>query len=330
MSRPRQANGRRLAGAVLSAALLAGCSTIGIDENTFESGPLPAIADADVARVLAGLDDAINEANAARDPEVLATVESDPLLAVETARYALDATADPEDADPLPPVEHTDPTVFVPRFEKYPRWFVVASTLVPGTPMRLEVISHDSAAAPWIVSMSTDLLPGVEFPTLALDDEGYVVALPVSESDGDLADLATAHAAALGGAEVTGVAQSLAADPWTVDRLAVDASRATTVGDAATVAATYASAGALPLMLRTQDGGTLGFYSLSEHIVYTVAANYFLQLDAATAALVGADKVTKDLTEDWTALIAVYVPPDGTGTARVVGARFDRTGITGS
>jgi hypothetical protein len=327
----------RAAAAVVVATLLAGCSTVGpavgIEENTFESGPLPAIADEQATVVLDQLDEVINEANASRDPELLATVVADPLLALESARYALDATADPEDAEPALEIERSDPTVFVPRFAGYPQWFVVASTLVEDAPMRLEVVTRDAASAPWELVTSTDLLPGVEFPELALDEAGYVVPL----TDNDLAalpvspdELVAGHAEVLGGEEPTGVAATLAEDPWSVARLEADAARGPTVGAAASVAVTYEPGAALPHALRTEDGGALVFYDLSERVVYTVNPTYFLQLDAATAALAGVAEIRTSLTEDWSALLAVHVPADGSGEARVVGARFERTGLTGS
>ena len=86
----------------------------------------------------------------------------------------------------------------------------------------------------------------------------------------------------------------------------------------------------LPMALETADGGTLVFYALAEDVVYTVQPTFFLQLDEATAALVGTAEITTSLTERWAIQLAVYVPPDDGGDARVIGARVDRVGLTGS
>lgn len=323
----------RLVGITLACAGLAACSAIGIEPNTFESGALPAITSTGAGEVLAGLDEALDEANAARDPGALASVVAEPLLGIEAARYGLDATADPDDAEPLPPVEHLDPTVFIPQFEGYPQWFVAAAALAEDAPVRIEVLHRESSAAPWFLSISTDLQVGVEFPVLALDDAGYVV--PLSEDDLEampvgIEDLAAEHAALLGGGEATGVAGTLADDAWTAARVAADAARVTGVAEAAVVTATYAAGTALPQALRTEDGGTLVFYTLTEEVAYVVQPNFFLELDPPTAALVGADQVTTGLEEQWAAQLAVYVPADDDGVARVVGARFDRVGLSGS
>ena len=142
-------------------------------------------------------------------------------------------TADPENLEPLPAVEHIDPTVFVPRFEAYPQWFVTASTIRPEAPLRLEVTGHDTASADWITSFSTDLLAGVEFPELALDDAGYVVPSTGSDAGEDVAD---AHAAWLaGGDEPSSDIASFVDDTWSTDRRAADAQRGEAVADAAHV-----------------------------------------------------------------------------------------------
>ena len=331
--RPSRSAGHCLA-AILAVLALPACTAIGIEENTFESQPLPAISDERVGQVLAALDSAVNEANAARDPELLATVVADPLLGVDVAAYALDSTADPENVEPLPEVDHTDPTAFVPRFEGYPQWFVAASTVRPEAPLRLEVIGRDTASAPWILSLSTDLLADVEFPELALDSAGYVVPVAPSEQTAlprTVDEAAAAHAASLTGIDQpAGEPSAFAEEVWTTARRAADAQRGEAVADAAQVQVSYEVTGVLPEVLETADGGTLVFYALAENVVYQVQPTYFLQLDEATAALVGTAEITMNLTERWAIQLAVYLPPDAGGVARVIGARVDRVGLTGS
>jgi len=317
--------------ALFAGLALTGCSAIGIEKNTFESGPLPALNDDRVDGVLATIDTTLNEANAARDPELLATLAADPLLAIDVAGYALDATADPENVEPLPVVAHADPTAFVPRFEGYPQWFVTASSIRPETPLRLEVYGRESAAAPWITSLSTDLLADVEFPELALDDAGYVVVATTEPPDLPTAveDVAASHAALLSAGEAT-EGPSLAEDPWTTARQTTDAQRGEVVADAAEVQVAYEVTSVLPQALKTADGGTLVFYALAEEVIYQVQPTFFLQLDEATAALAGTDEITTSLTERWGIQLAVYVPPEADGTARVIAARVDRIGLTGT
>lgn len=319
---------------LLATVSLAACAEIGIEENTFQTSPLPAITDDRTAEVLAVADEVVNEANAARDPELLATVVADPLLGIDVARYALDATADPENTDPLPAVEHTDPTVFVPRFASYPQWFVTASAVQPDAPLRLEVLGRGTASARWITSLSTDLLADVEFPELALDDEGYVIARSPSELadlESPVEEVAAGHAARLSGGEAAAEeTPSFVDDAWTVARQAIDAQRGAAVADAATVQIMYEVTAVLPQALETADGGTLVFYALTEDVVYQVQPTYFLQLDEATAALVGTAEITTSLTERWAAQLAVYLPPQSGATARVIGARVDRIGLIGS
>jgi len=319
--------------AVVAVLALPACSAIGIEKNTFESGPLPAITDEGAEDVLADLDVIVNEANAARDPALLATVVAEPLLGIDVAAYALDSTADPENVEPLAEVDHTDPTIFIPRFESYPQWFVAAAAVRPDTPLRLEVLARDSASAPWITSLSTDLLADVEFPELALDDAGYVIAVPEGEQSAlpsTVEDAAAVHVAGLNAADPSAASgPSFAADGWTTARQATDAQRGETVAEAAEVTVVYEITGVLPQVLKTADGGALAFYALAEDVVYQVQPTFFLQLDEATAALVGTAEITTSLTERWAIQLAVYLPPDG-AAARVIGARVDRVGLTGS
>jgi hypothetical protein len=313
---------------------LVGCAAIGIEPNTFQTSPLPAISDDQASSVLAAMDTTVNDANAARDPELLATVYADPLLGIDAAGYALDATADPENGEPLPEIEHTDPTIFVPRFDSYPQWFVTAASVRPNAPLRLEVHSRDASAAPWITSMSTDLLAGVEFPELALDEAGYVIGA----SDQQLAalpstaeELAAAHVATLGEADdgSTG-ALSFAEEAWTTARQASDAQRGVAVAEAADVQVAYEVTDVLPQAVETADGGALVFYALAEDVVYQVRPTYFLQLDEATAAFVGTAEITTNLTERWAIQLAVYLPPTAGGEPRVIAARVDRVALSGT
>jgi hypothetical protein len=319
----------RLATAVVVTALLAGCGPI--QRNTFESAPLPAINEANVATALAAVDDVRNEANPTRDPELLSTVEGDPLLTISTAIYAYEAQVDPENTHPPAPVGHVRPTTFVPRFTGYPQWFVTAAPWRDGEPGRLEIFTRDSAAGGWTSVIAPELLTGVDFPTLALDPEQYVVPLSPSDLDDlpiSVAALATAHATALSTGAADGLGGKLADDPWTTTRRDADAAAAAAVGEAANVQAAYAVGVALPQALRTQDGGALVWYTVTETLTYTVAKNFFLQLDETTAKIVGVNQVTGTLVEQSAGQLAVYIPPSASGTPRVVAARWDRTGLT--
>lgn len=379
--------------AVLTAGVLAtaGCSLVPVEENTFEAAPLPAIRSDGAERVLDVVDRQLSAANAARDPALLAEVVAGPLLDIDSARYALDSLADPDDADVAEPVDHRDPTAFIPRFEGYPQWFVVAAAAEPEGALRLEVLTRDSAGAGWLTLIAPELLPDVEFPVLALDDVGYVVPFSSTEL-GDLPigahELAEQHALVLGdaagpagapgpsptpsstttapttvpttdaassaattsptatssvtstgtptgtptggGADDDAMAAGLAADPWTAARRQADAAAAEAVGAAATLTTTYDVSSVLDQALRTEDGGALVFYALTGERAYAVTATYFLQLDATTAAIVGKPEVTASLAESWAAQLAVYIPPDDDGAPRVVAARWDRVGLSGS
>ena len=219
--------------------------------------------------------------------------------------------------------------MFVPRFDGYPRWFAAASAIRPDAPLRLEVLSRDTAAAPWITSLSTDLLADVAFPELALDDAGYVI--PVEASSARPASGRRRARRALGGSdEPIEDSGSFVDDAWTTARQAADAQRGATVADAAQVQVAYEVTDVLPQALQTADGGTLVFYALAEDVVYQVQPTFFLQLDEATAALVGTAEITTSLTERWAIQLAVYVPAGRRGCARVIGARVDRVGLSGS
>lgn len=333
MTEPRgRLQSHRAAFVLCATLMLSGCSLVPVEENTFDSTPLPATTQANAETVLERVDETMTAADATRDPVLLAEIVGAPLLDIRTARYAIDAAVDPEDAEPAPPVVHTDPTVFIPRFEGYPQWFVVAAPVAEDGPLRLEILTRETAAAPWVTLIAPEVLPDTDFPELELDDAGYVVPLSVAAEDvpTDVAALVEQHAAVLGGAEVEGLAAGLAEDTWTQARQAADAAAAEAVGEAATLTSTYAAGGVVDQALRTADGGALVFYALTGSRAYTVTPTYFLTLDATTAAIVGTGEVATELTEQWAAQLAVYVPPAEDGVPRVVAATWDRTGLTGS
>lgn len=388
VDRCRAARSALLAAGVLATA---GCSLVPVEENTFEAAPLPAISSDGAQRVLDVVDQQLSAANAARDPALLAEVVAGPLLDIHSARYALDSLVDPDDADVAEPVDHRDPTAFIPRFEGYPQWFVVAAAAEPEGALRLEVLTRESAGVAWLTLIAPELLPDVEFPVLALDDVGYVVPLSSTEL-GDLPigaqELAEQHARVLADASAAAghsptptsptagataspttsatssastappttappttaatspvgtptesaadgvaddaMAAGLATDAWTAARRQADAAAAEAVGAAATLTHTYDVSSVLDQALRTEDGGALVFYALTGERAYAVTATYFLQLDATTAAIVGKPEVTASLAESWAAQLAVYIPPDADGAPRVVAARWDRVGLSGS
>lgn len=317
--------------ALVLGMLLSGCGSDLVKRNTFTEEPRAAIADDAVGPALEALDAVRNEANVGRNPELIQTVEADPLLAITTAVYALEATTDPEGTATPQPVTHANPTAFIPRFTDYPQWFVVAAPWRQGEPTRIEVLTRDSSSAPWTSLIAPELLRDVDFPTLALDDDGYVMPADEAFLDGlatPVSGLAAAYAAGLSqGTSTDAVATSLVADPWSVGRRNADAAAAKAVGAAATVVGTYSAGTTLPQALHTQDGGALVFFTMDESLLYTVKPGYFLELDDTTAKIVGTDQVTGTLTETASGQLVVYVPPAG-GTARIVGARWDRTGLT--
>ncbi len=151
---------------VTAAALLVGCASVPEPRPEARAGK-PAVTDQQAGRFFDRYDDVNNEANAARDADAIAAVETGALLETTVTGFRL---AEASGDDPPDPFYHTDVAAYSPRFESYPMWFV-AKSRINSDPNRITVhaLTRDSAAGEWIIEQAASL-GQVELPPIRLED----------------------------------------------------------------------------------------------------------------------------------------------------------------
>lgn len=114
-----------------------------------------------------------NEANANRDSELLATVESGTLL--ETSRFGYAAQAVQGD-DPLEPVSLTPSTVAAPRLDEYPLWSFVSAESDDSETESWYLVTRADAASPWRAELAVQPESGTEITAPSTKNGSTVVA----------------------------------------------------------------------------------------------------------------------------------------------------------
>jgi hypothetical protein len=153
--------------AVVAATMLAGCASVPESRPDVPPGK-PAVNGQQAGRVFDRYDSVNNEANATRDADAIATVETGPLLETTLTGFRL---AEANEDDLPDPFYHTDVAAYSPRFESYPMWFV-ATSRINSDPSRIVVqaLTRDGASGEWILEQAANL-GEVELPPIRLDQD---------------------------------------------------------------------------------------------------------------------------------------------------------------
>ncbi len=160
--------------AVAACFVIAGCVSVPEVRTEVPDGKVAA-TDEQAARFFSRYDETNNTANADRDTEAIATVETGPLLETSLTGYVLAAA---NDAQPPDPYYHTDVAAYSPRFTQYPMWFVATSHINrDSNRVAVLAVTRESASAEWLVEQA-GTVGDVELPEIQLEDGA---APPVSE-----------------------------------------------------------------------------------------------------------------------------------------------------
>lgn len=145
---------------------LCGCAAVPQPRPDLPAGKVAVTGD-QAAAVLDHYDEINNAANAERDVDAVAAVETGPLLDTSRASYLL---AEANDEEPSEAFFHTDVRAYSPRFGEYPMWFVATST-IDDDPARVavQVLTRSSASAEWLVEQAAGL-GAVELPAISSSD----------------------------------------------------------------------------------------------------------------------------------------------------------------
>ncbi len=283
------------AGAALA---LAGCA-LSISANEGVAGGVPALHHDQVAAVVARYEAARDSARSAGDVGLLAEAET-------AVSYRVDAAA-MRAGDAISPAAGLDGMqAYIPKIADYPRWFVLVTTSTEAHAPSLLVFVRERAVDRWRRAAAIDVPDGV--PPLAIDAEGYAMALTRTE-------LGDAHAAVLSGAAAADE-QGFAADQWTEELRASAADDRKRFSDAE-VTVTDQAADLPRYALRTANGGALAFYA-TERTFSGTSGDRGWQLKGVFAALAGADEYEHTLDVHWLYQWVTLVPP-ADGSAVVIG-----------
>lgn len=188
-------------GTAISVCLLAtACASLPEARPDLPDGKVAA-TDEQAARYFDRYDETNNAANAERDAEAIATIETGPPLETSLAGYEL---AEANNAEPPEPYFHTNVSAYSPRFTEYPMWFV-ATTHINSDENRVAVLAltRESASTEWVVEQD-GTLGAVELPEIQL--ENGATPEPTEQQAGHISTmLEDVYAYLAGDAEPVGV-----------------------------------------------------------------------------------------------------------------------------
>ncbi|MCI0387011.1 hypothetical protein [Streptomyces sp. CNQ085] len=265
---------RAMASAAVLAALAAlpGCVTV-----HGERAVVPAVTEAEAAKVLDHFTGTNNEANRTNDAALNATIETGALGAVDQAglraRRIVHPGGDPDHQD----LELTDARFLIPRQAGWPKFFVAdtASSQSPGKRWLL-VFTRGGVEEGWKASYLS-VLESSAVPEFAEDGEGHVEAVPSGESarlavaPNDLGKTYTDYLREGGDVFADGPATSGLRQER--GKTAANPGARTQWADLPARDARFA-----PVGLRTEDGGALVFFTTHHQMRQTVPQGYKPQI----------------------------------------------------
>jgi hypothetical protein len=233
---------RRLA--ALTAAILpvSACGSLGAAN--------PAITKSQAQQVLTNYQTVNNRANADLDGDLLATVETGDQLEMDRAGYRLRQAK----KDKYTPFTYSHPAFYIPRQDRYPKWFAVEA--VSGQTRHALLFTQDRAGGPWL--LAADPFPSSPLSGIALDKDGFATAVNPADTNAALQPrkVASTHAATLS----TG-AGGMAPGPYTSEsRDALTKVQAELRQRGVTLTSDFAPDQQRTYALRTTGGGALVWY----------------------------------------------------------------------
>ena len=254
---------RRL-GLVLVAVLLSGCAVIPShrDDITVEK---KAAAEADVEAIFDRYRSVRSAAIGLLDPKPLSTVESGPVLAIDSGSFEVSQRLATTQDDESAQLVVSD--VQTPAFGKYPLWFMATAYDPVAKVNRIQIFQRDSAVDPWLLVSAPQTVVSTLLPPLRHDGNGAALAVPPATGTGMAMSpqkAAAAYAQALGSDSASSV---VAQDDFI--RQMRDAYDANSALEGVNVTQTWA-AEKVEHALRTDDGGALVWVTLLRLDTYDV------------------------------------------------------------
>ncbi|WP_157963607.1 hypothetical protein [Actinocorallia populi] len=231
-------------------------------------------------------------ARASGDERLALAWAADSQRAVTAAEYRKAAAAG------VPVARHSygRPTLWVPRLDGYPQWFVASAPR--GRETALMAFVRSSAEARWRLSLLAVPDRGVKPPKVEIDADGYAAALPPEDQSVLIAPslVAPPQAAVAEDGPGSYSARVLKAGPYTTGYYTEKekaAKKAAKEGLAYTSMFTATSQPVFPL--RTEDGGCLVLYSLTRDVSLTQKEEGPLDVPGELAHLAAGELTGREL-----------------------------------
>ena len=311
----RTTTARRAATAALLLGVgagLAGCSTpVPQPQPQAQADSLPALEDAQVDRVLTGLEETVEAGDAAQDAAALAPRLQGAALSLRQAGYTV-RTAVPTAPEPAP-VGGEALLEAVPPAGEWPRWFLAVTRASETDVPQVSVLAQASARDPYRLSASATLLPGTTLPELDTEEE---LAVPVAADSAEglvmtPADAVARYADVLTTGSASQWAGTTADDIFRQQVLAEADAERTAVGAYYGYASTHAPRAGEVWGLRTADGGALVVGVVDGARTFTPNAAGIRQvLPPEVAALAGRPDAAGSTVRTAEVLV-LAVPPEG-------------------
>lgn len=255
----------RVSLSVLAAALLlSACAAIPSERDDTAVSKRAAVQ-SDVDAIFDRYRAVRNAAVGLLDPKPLSTVESGPVLAIDTGSFEvserLSTTQDEESQD----LVVTD--VQTPSFTKYPLWFMATAYDPAAKVNRVQIFERESAVEPWLLVAAPQTVTSTELPELRRDGDGAALTVAPSSSAGmtmSPQEAADAYARALGS---NGTSSEVEQDDFI--RQMRDSFEANSSLEGVGITQDWA-AEKVEHALRTEDGGALVFLTLLRLDTYDV------------------------------------------------------------
>jgi hypothetical protein len=305
-----------LTGLVVFALLAGACAVPQRKDTSIVSKP--AATPVSARTIVADYNEVRARADATLDGSLLPEIEGGALLDIDQGAYFVSVRVDKPDGYGrmrLAPAQQ----VVSPRFEAYPMWFVAMARDEVGGNKRVVVFERADSVSPWLMTMAPETTPGAVLPPVVTDSTGAAVTVLPDDDTGTGISPAAAlrrYAGALApGSDVED-------DIFAEDAFLTETERFQQTQGALPFADFQQSwtAQQPDFALRVEGGGLLVFGTVTRRDSYRVQTNSYIDWDdnADTAAYLPG-RVFRSADLDYAHQLLLYVPPAGSGKARLIG-----------
>ncbi|TNC33693.1 hypothetical protein [Mumia zhuanghuii] len=312
---------RRATGAALLAVGLVtglgGCGVVPLEKSTADVSKVAA-EEPTVQRTYDNYEKARGAAFAALDPEVLALVETGPVLAVDAG--AIDVAkrlhGNASTGRQTTPAQIED--VYTPRLDAYPLWFVATARDEARGVRRVQVFERASSTERWELTASPEALLSTVLPVPRTKD-GALETVDPDQADGLViapGQALAAYAATLGDPN-SPRATDVAADSFITQMRA----QAAGLAQPGTTFRRSWSAQQVRHTMRTEDGGALVFGTLMRQDGWVLAPGATVRWpEGSEQRAYFGDPMARSGVLRYYHQVLMYVPPlGGVGQPRVLG-----------